>query len=104
MPVFRGSRYEGVKFTGILGSDGRVRRFLHAREPLRIADMRSPIVLHSIQRGDALDALASRAAGKPLLWWLIADVNDVMFALDIEPGTEIAVPTAELLSRRVFGG
>lgn len=103
MPVFRGSRYEGVKFTGVLGEDGRVRKFLHAREPLRLNNIEGTIVIHSLQRGDELDALAHRASGKPRLWWVLGDVNDVLFPLGLEAGRELAVPVVELSDRREFG-
>jgi len=103
MAVFRGSRYEGVKFTGILGADGKVRKFLHAREPLRIDAQTEPIAVISMQRGDQLDAVAHRAAGKPNLWYVLGDVNGVIFPLDLDPGTEIAVPMRLLRDLREPG-
>jgi len=87
-------------FTGVLGRDGKVRKFLHAREPLQARDMADPVVVHSLQRGEVIDELAWRAVGKPRLWWVIADVSGVMFPLEIEPGTELVVPMAELMKRR----
>jgi hypothetical protein len=103
MPVFRGSRYENVKFTGILGEDGKVRKFLHAREPLNPQEVRGPFTLLAFQRGDELDAITHRAAGKSRLWWVLADINDIFFPLDIEPGTELTVPVRELQERPEFG-
>lgn len=103
MAVFRGSRYEGVKFTGVLGADGTVRKFLHAREPLRIDTQTGPITVILMQRGDQLDAVTHRAVGKPLLWWVLGDVNDVIFPLDLDPGTEIAVPMRLLRNLREPG-
>lgn len=102
MPVFRGSRYEGVPFTGILGEDGRVRKFLHARKSLQFEDGQTIAVVHQHQVGDELDALVSRVAGKPRLWWVVADMSDVLFPFDIEPGREITVPVAELNQRQEF--
>lgn len=113
MPVFRGSRYDGVRFTGILGEDGKVRKFLHARRPFALDEVQNPIVIQNFQRGDELDALASRTAGKPRLWWIIADANNVLFPLSVDfdsdddgikPGTEIAIPILELQNRQEFGG
>lgn len=103
MPVFKGSRYEGVKFTGILGKDGKVRKYLHPREPLRLSDVREPVIIHQFQKGEVIDELASRAAGKPRLWWVIADVSDVLFPLQIEPGTELVIPKQDLLERPEIG-
>lgn len=113
MPVFRGGRYDGVRFTGILGEDGKVRKFLHAREPLSLDSVNDPVVVQDFQRGDELDAMTSRAAGKPRLWWVIGDVNNVLFPLAVDfdskdagvkPGTEIAIPLLELQNRQEFGG
>ena len=103
MPVFKGSRYEGVKFTGILGKDGKVRKYLHPREPLKLSEMTQPVLIHEFQQGEVIDELAARAAGKPRLWWLIADVSDILFPLEIEPGTEIVIPKQDLLERLEIG-
>ncbi len=51
MPIFRGSRYEGVEMTGVRGRDGRVRRTLHAREPLTPRDARESALVHELQTG-----------------------------------------------------
>ena len=113
MPVLRGSRYEGVRFTAILGEDSKVRKFLHAREPLDPATVLNPFVVHLVQRGDELDAITHRAVGKPRLWWVLGDVNNVLFPLavdidsadpGIKPGTELVVPLRELRDRQEFGG
>lgn len=104
MPVFKGSRYEGVRFTGILGKDGKVRRFLHPREPLRIEDLPGPTIVHAFQAGDQLDALAHRVAGKSRLWWVLGDVNHILFPLDLPGNTELVVPVRELRERSEFGG
>jgi hypothetical protein len=103
VPVFRGSRYENVKFTGILGEDGKVRKFLHARDPLNVQEVRGPFLIHPFQRGDELDSITHRVAGKPRLWWLLADINDIFFPLDIEPGTELLIPGVELQERPESG-
>jgi len=97
--IFRGSRYENCRFTGIIGKDGKTRKFLHAREPLKAEDMFEPIVIHTFQRGEELDELAWRAVQKPRLWWVIADVSNVMFPLDIEPNTDLVIPMSELSVR-----
>lgn len=103
MTVFKGSRYEGVKFTGILGKDGKVRKYLHPREPVKLSEMKQPVIIHEFQQGEVIDELAARAAGKPRLWWLIADISDILFPLEIEPGTEIVVPKQDLLERSEIG-
>lgn len=99
MPVFRGSRYAGVKFTGVLGADGKVRKFLHARDRVLSRDVSGPIITHEIQRMEQLDGLAFQVSGQAQMWWLIADVSDVFFPLDLDPGTEVSIPIEELRSR-----
>jgi hypothetical protein len=99
MPVFRGSRYEGVKFTAIIGKDGKTRKFLHQRDLFTLSQMRNPISFQQFQNGQVIDEIAWLACGQPLLWWLLADVNGIAFALDIEPGAEIAIPLTDLVSR-----
>ncbi len=96
MPIFRGSRYEGVELTGVRGFDSRVRRTLHARAPFTRRDVRENAFVHEIQAGEELDLLAFKYAGKSRLWWLIADVNDVMFPLDVPAGTRLLIPDARL--------
>lgn len=92
MPVFRGSRYENVKFTGILGEDGKVRRYLHTRDSLTLEDVPDPIVVRQFQHGEVLDQIAFEFVAKSRLWWSIADVNGILFPLEIEPGTELSIP------------
>lgn len=103
MPVFVGSRYADCKYTGILGKDGVVRKFLHARDPLTLADVTEPVIIHPFQNGEVIDELAWKAAGKPRLWWVIADVSDVLFPLDIQPGAKLSIPTQELMDRQELG-
>lgn len=103
MSVFVGSRYQGCKFTGILGKDGKVRRFLHAREPLALGQMKNPVTVHEFQFGESLDGLAWMAAGKPRLWWMIGDINGILFPLDIESGTRLVIPMRDLKDRQEIG-
>jgi hypothetical protein len=99
MPVFRGSRYENVKFTGILGEDGKVRRYLHTRDSLSLEDLPSPTVIREYQAGEVLDRIAYEFSAKARLWWVIADVSDILFPLEIEPLTELSVPVRFLAER-----
>jgi hypothetical protein len=99
MPVFRGSRYENVKFTGILGEDGKVRRYLHTRDPLTLEETPDPIIVRQYQRGEVLDQIAFDIAAKSRLWWSIADISGILFPLEIEPGTELSIPLRFLIDQ-----
>lgn len=103
MPVYVGSRYSGCKFTGILGKDGKARKFLHPREPMTPLDVKEPFLAHDFQFGEVIDALAHSAARKPRLWWMVADVNEMLFPLDVEAGASLIIPVRELMGRLEFG-
>jgi nucleoid-associated protein YgaU len=96
MPIFRGSRYEGVEYTGVRDHAGNVRRTLHDRRPLAPDALRDGAVVHTVQAGEELDLLAFRYGGKARLWWLIADVNGIDFPFDIEPGTRLLIPDGRI--------
>ncbi|HUU60218.1 MAG TPA: hypothetical protein VMZ50_11795 [Phycisphaerae bacterium] len=99
MAVYQGSRYSGVKFTGIVGTDGKVRKFLHGRDPLTLQTAQTPIRTHLLERGEQVDGLASRVVGQSRVWWVIADVSNLFFALGLEPGTPLAIPIKDLQDR-----
>ena len=100
MPIFEGSRYAGVEFTAIRGKDLRVRKWLHPSDPFRFASVSPDWVIHEVKSGDILDLIAyiytGKNADKARLWWMIAEVNNILFPLDIEPGIELAIPLREL--------
>jgi hypothetical protein len=98
--IVKNSRYEGSEFTGIRGVDGVVRRYVHARVPLTKEDVSGDVVIHTTETGQEMDELTFRFAKKPLLWWLLADVNDIIFPLEPKPGTELLIPTQELRARK----
>lgn len=113
MAVYSGSRYGSVEYTGIRGIDGVVRKFLHQREPLAPEGVREGFTVHVLQKQEELDGLAFNTSRKPLLWWLLADVNNVMFPLtatldgdrgesppELDPGAELLLPVTELQARK----
>lgn len=105
MSVFKGSRYEGSDFTGITGSDGRTRKFVHFREGLRLTDISPSWFVHTVAAGDQLDSLSYAYSGedvkKAQLWWMVAEVNDLIWPLDVDTGTDLVVPIKELQSKGV---
>lgn len=82
MAVLRNSRYEGVEFTGIRGADGVVRKFLHQREPLGPPDATQlDVVVKELEAGEELDGQTFKTVQKALVWWVLADMNEVLFPL-----------------------
>lgn len=103
MPVFEGSRYENVEYTTIVGKDLITRKYLHLRDAYKAEDVNQNWLMHTVTGADEVDALAYEYSGqnpnKSKLWWLLADVNGILWPLDIEPGTDIIIPT-ELLNNK----
>ncbi len=77
------SRYE---FNPVVLSDGIV-----TASRKEVSDV--SVFVHNVQVGDTLESLASKLYSDPSQWWRIADVNpQVVFPLDISPGTQIRIP------------
>jgi hypothetical protein len=100
MSVFKGSRYENCVYIGITGTDLVTRKYVFGRVALTQADIAPSWIQHEIKDGDALDSLAYQYAGddadKTKYWWKIADVNEILWPLDIEAGTRLIVPVKEI--------
>jgi hypothetical protein len=98
MSVFRGSRYQNLKATGLVQNDGTVRPLLHMRDPLTLNALEGRYKQHVVQGRQELDLLAYQYGDKSTLWWVIADINDVLFALTLTEGQQLAIPI-----KRFFG-
>lgn len=104
MPVFRGSRYAGCKVTSITGKDQVTRKWLHPREPLRREVVDQAWASHTVTNGEELDSIIYKYSGNPrrtIDWWILADVNNIMFPLDLPAGTEIMIPSLDNKNRGV---
>jgi hypothetical protein len=103
MPVFENSRYAQVEYTSITGVDLVTRKYLHPRTPLNLEDVDQDWSVHEIGVGEDLDLLAfmytSNNARKSIFWWMIADVNNILWPLDIPPGTDLVIPTRAMAVR-----
>lgn len=102
MPVLYGSRFEGVGRT-VLSEDEEERVYIHNRIPVSDKDVGSDFIVHTLHPGEMLDGLAYRYYGKARLWWVIADVNEILFPLEVEAGAVLKVPTAATLERLGIG-
>jgi nucleoid-associated protein YgaU len=95
--IFRGSRYEGVAFTGIKTLDGKTRKMLHDRKIYSVDDVPDTSIEHVVVGEETLDSLADRFYKDDRLWWIIADVNDILFAFDITPGDILLIPDPNIV-------
>lgn len=100
MAVFEGSRYQDTAYTAITGRDLVTRKWLNPRVPITAEDVEPDWIIHEVKQGDDLDLLAylytNENADKTKFWWIIADVNSLLWPLGIEPGTELIIPLQEL--------
>lgn len=53
---------------------------------------------HVVSTGDRVDRLAHQYLGDATLWWLICDLNDIAFPLDLQPGTRLRIPSMLVLA------
>jgi hypothetical protein len=95
--IFRGSRYEGVPFTGIKTLDGKTRKMLHDRRIYSIDDVTDLSIEHVVEGEETLDALAERFYKDDRLWWIIADVNDILFMFDVKAGDTLLIPDPDIV-------
>jgi nucleoid-associated protein YgaU len=98
--VYEDSRYSSCEFTTVVGKDKIARKYLHPRTPKTLEEVDPDWVSHDAKYGDDLDLLAYQYSGdnanRSKYWWMIADVNDILWPLDIEPGTKLVIPTRML--------
>ena len=52
--------------------------------------------------GDRIDLLAHRYLGDARLWWIICDYNDIFFPLELQPGTDLRIPSIENIQMRIL--
>ena len=91
MSVFSGSRYENSNYTSIKYSDGKIKKFIHPRLPI-FRSSRSEQMVIPLQQNELLDEIAVRFGHKETDWYIIAEMNDIFFALDLETGIDIRIP------------
>ena len=93
MAVYRDSRYRGLRYTSVKFVDGSIKTYLHSRKHLTTNDIKTPLkVIQITGEGDMLDLIASNYGNDETKWWIIADINEVMFPLELEDLTEVYVP------------
>lgn len=77
----------------ILYQDGEI-QFFGARRRLD-ATPQPDDRFHLVVDGDRVDLLAYKYLGDPTLWWVICDVNDLAFPLDLPVGATVRIPSLE---------
>ena len=87
---FDGSRYARVPDAVFTDDDGRSAQLKRTREPA----LTELALVYQVRTGDRLDALAVKFYRDPRKWWLIADANTDVLALEqlLEPGRMLNIP------------
>jgi len=98
MPVFKGSRYAGVKAIGVT-ENGITKTFLGRRKKITLEDIDNDFFVHTVQAGDNIDAIAYAFGGKARLWWIIADLNNLEFPVTLEIGKDLIIPNPEFFRK-----
>jgi len=89
MPIFAGSRYEGLKFTPLIEADNSTtKKFIHLRIPPRY----SLVTQHELLPEEELDLLAYEYGGQARRWWQIAEANSLFWPLDLPQATRLDMP------------
>ena len=56
---------------------------------------------HNVIDGDDLTQLAYRYYGNPILWYVIADANEIENPFELESGSSLLIPSASQLSNSI---
>lgn len=60
-------------------------------------------VSYQVQLGDRIDVLANRFYGDPVLWWVIAQANDLeILPLGLDEGLVLRVPSPRYVLQHLF--
>lgn len=97
MPIYSGSRYQGVDYTGTLDRNGKERKLLHDRRIFSLDDVKDDAIEHTVSGKERLDTIADTYYQDEDLWYLIADVNDVFYKDDVVPGQVLVIPNPEIV-------
>ena len=98
MPVYGGSRYRGLKYTSVRFMDGAVKIFLHSRTPISRDSISTPLKVRYVREDDMIDMVAHAHGGDERKWWVVADVNDILFPLEMGEG-EIYIPEKQKFAK-----
>lgn len=60
-------------------------------------------LIHVVQQSDRIDNIAVKYYGDPVLWWVIAAVNDIELPpFGMEVGARLRIPSPVYVTQRLF--
>jgi len=89
MPIFSGSRFEGLSYTPLIDDDGTTRKFVH----LRVPPPPYSTTQHELLPEEELDYLAYYYLGQSRRWWSFAEFNNLFWPLDLPSAFRVDVPS-----------
>ena len=101
MPIFYGSRYTTSTVTLILPpatetDDTAIRATVLDRKPLTVDDLSSGWAYRQVREKIDLDLLSYNVSGREGLWYVIADINDILDPfIDITAGESLIIPSQQ---------
>lgn len=100
MPIFRGSRYQGQRFTALVEDDGTEKRFMHLRtDTVSLEDVGQSFKLFRRRSPEELlDGIAFDEYAKSRLQWVLAEVNDMKSYWELEELDSIILPSKEFMA------
>ena len=92
---FRGSRYENIPDTSLVGKGGRTITYKRMRFIAKATV--KPRISVKTERGDRPDLVAFRTVGDPEQFWRLCDLTLGRRPVDLtaRPGAPIAIPSPE---------
>lgn len=89
-----------LQFSPLLVLDGREEWDLPERPPIV---PQSDDAQYTVMQGDRIDRLAKRFYGEELLWWVLADANNMeILPIDLHEGAVIRVPSPRYIIEEYF--
>lgn len=92
MPIFPGSRYEGLPYVGLKTKKNKPAKWLEMRARVTAEEIGDDSTVYTVQEGDVPDLICYIFGVPTRLWWLIADVNDLADPFDLTTGQRLIIP------------
>ena len=96
MAIFAGSRYAGQVAVDVV-KNGKKKTYIGLRDNFDKSKLKNYFFVYVVNEGDEIDLIAHKFGIDPSQWWIIADLNDLFFPLDLVPGSTLLIPSTKIL-------
>lgn len=101
MSIFIGSRYQKLPITTIRNYEGELKQYIHLREALKQEDVSEDFIAHLVQEGEVLDLIAYQHYREENYWYVLAEVNGLVYPYDLSIGQSLVIPNKRFIERIV---